>query len=90
MLVNADGEQMCRLAIDPQSHKLVSKTYWGMGMMGSEGQIQETYAQLTTVGGIELPMKTVRTLDGQKMATIEFSEYDVNVAAPEELFTRPE
>lgn len=89
-LVDPEGKTICRLGINPQSHQLISKGYWGTGMMGNEGNIQEVYQDISQVGEVKLPMKTVRKIDGQKMAVIEFSDFQVNVEAPESLFTRPE
>jgi len=64
-IVDMDGNSICRLAIDPTSHALLGKSYWGQGMMGGEGTVVEVYDQIEPIGGVRLPKKTVRTLGAQ-------------------------
>lgn len=89
-IVDQDGNSICRLAIDPTTHALLGKSYWGSGMMGGEGTVTEVYEQVEPIGDVRLPKKTVRMLDGQKMAVVEVETWDVNVDIPPDLFTKPQ
>lgn len=88
-LVDKAGETICRLAIDPQSSVVTGRSYWGSGMMGGEGTITETFETMTEAGGIKLPGKVVRLMDGQKMAVMEIKEMTVNGEVSPDLFTKP-
>jgi len=88
-LVDAAGDQICRLAICSESGKLMAKSYWGKTMMG-EGQIEEILSEFTEIDGVLLPLKSVRTLDGQKFAVQVKTEMNLNVEVPPNSFTKPE
>ncbi len=88
-LVDMQGEPICRLAIDPQTSAVAGRSYWGSGMMGGEGTITETFETMTEAGGIKLPGRVVRMMDGQKMAVVEIKEMTVNAEVSPDLFTKP-
>lgn len=89
-IVDAADNEICRLAIDPTAHTVLGKSYWGSGMMGGEGTITEIFEDVAQVGGVMLPKKTVRLIDGQKMATVEVVDWSVNGAIAPELFSKPQ
>jgi len=88
MLDEAD-ETICRLAFDAETHELVSKSYWGETMAG-EGNVEETYGDWKEVEGVRLPMLVNSFMDGQKIGSEAFNEYNVNVEIPEGAFGKPE
>ena len=90
VIVDEADNEICRLAIDPTAHSLIGKSYWGPGMMGGEGTITEVYEIIEPIGNVMLPKKTVRMLDGQKMATSEVLEWSVNGELAAGLFTKPQ
>jgi predicted Zn-dependent peptidase len=89
VILDGDGETICRLAFDASSGALVYKSFWGSGPMGGEGQIEEYYENVTESGGVRMPMKIVRMMDGQKIASVEMTEQAVNVEVDESLFEKP-
>jgi predicted Zn-dependent peptidase len=90
VIVDEADNEICRLAIDPTAHTLIGKSYWGSGMMGGEGTISEIFENVEAVGGVMLPKRTVRLIDGQKMATIEVVDWSVNGTVAPELFSKPQ
>ncbi|MCB2229193.1 insulinase family protein [bacterium] len=88
-LVDMQSETICRLAFDPATKMVVGRSYWGSGMMGGEGTITESFETYTEAGGIKLPGKVVRNMDGQKMAVMEIQEMTVNGDVSPDLFNEP-
>ncbi len=88
LLLDQNGENICRLALNAGTHKLVSKSYWGKAMTG-EGNILEKFDNFTTVDGILIPFKTVRELDGQKCDFTEMTEFKVNAQISPDFFAKP-
>ncbi|MBD3402912.1 hypothetical protein GF420_08445 [candidate division GN15 bacterium] len=88
-LVDQQEETITRIAIDPATNQVVGQSYWGSGMMGGEGTIVAAYSEFTEAGGVTLPSKTVRTMDGQKMSVMEVSEVTINGDVSADLFTKP-
>ncbi len=87
-LLDKTGENICRLAFDSKSHKLVAKSYWGKSATG-EGNIQEKFDNFTTIDGIILPLKTIRELDGKKCDFTEMTEFKVNAQISPDNFAKP-
>ena len=90
VIVDAADNEICRLAIEPTAHTILGKSYWGPGMMGGEGTVTEVFENVEPVGGVMLPKKTVRLLDGQKMATTDVLEWSINGDIAPGLFTKPQ
>jgi hypothetical protein len=88
VLLDKGGENVCRLAFNSSTHKLVSKYYWGKSAAG-EGNIQEIFDNFTTVDGIIVPLKTVRLLDGKRCDFTEMTEFKVNAQIPPDVFSKP-
>ncbi len=88
VLLDQHGENICRLALNAGTHKLVSKSYWGKSATG-EGNIQEKFDNFTTVDGILVPFKTVRELDGKKCDYTEMTEFKVNAQISPDDFAKP-
>ena len=88
VLLDKSDENICRLAFDAKTHKLVSKYYWGNSATG-EGNIQEKFDNFTTVDGILVPLTTIRHLDGKKCDYTEMSEFKVNAQIPQDVFSKP-
>jgi hypothetical protein len=89
VLLDQNGEQICRLGFDNKDFSLVNKSYWGLTPMG-EGNVEEVYSDYSEVSGIKLPMKTVKNLNGQKVSTFEISEIKANEEYPASTFEKPE
>ena len=88
-LLDPDGENICRLAFDNTSHKLITKTWWGETIMG-EGNVKEVYSDFKDVDGVLLPMKTETLKDGQKIGVMSYTTYEINPTISKETFARPE
>lgn len=88
VLLDKSGENICRMAFDTKTHKLVSKYYWGSSATG-EGNIQEIFDNFTTVDGIIVPFKTVRLLDGKRCDFTEMTEFKINAQIPPDVFAKP-
>lgn len=89
VLLDQTNEDVCRLAFDSKSHKLVSKSYWGTSPTGQEGNIQERFDNFTKVDGLILPLTTIRSLDGKKCDFTELSEFKLNASIAPDYFSKP-
>ena len=87
-LLRENGDKICRLGINAESHQLYSSSYWGSSPMG-EGNILNVFSDFKEVSGIIMSMTSVRNLDGQKIGELSFSEYVVNKEVPAGIFEKP-
>ncbi|HEX2897997.1 MAG TPA: pitrilysin family protein [candidate division Zixibacteria bacterium] len=88
VIMNKAGENVCRMAFNSSTHKLVGKSYWGKSATG-EGNIVEKFDKFTQVDGLLLPFKTVRELDGKKCDYTEMTEYMINAQISPDNFAKP-
>jgi len=88
VMLEKNGESICRIAFDSKTHQLAGKWYWGKSVIG-EGNIEEKFDEFTQVEGILVPFKTVRNLDGKKCDYTETSEMTVNAAVSADQFEKP-
>lgn len=88
VIASPDGENICTLSLDPTTSQVVAKSYWGQTPLG-EGQIVEIYSKTGAYAGVKLPTGSVLNKDGQKMATLEFSEIVINGPVQAEAFDQP-
>ncbi|MCK4461325.1 MAG: insulinase family protein, partial [candidate division Zixibacteria bacterium] len=72
-IVGQDGETICHLALDATSHHLVGRKYWGKSIAG-EGILEEVMSDFAENNGVQIPMKTVVTMGGQKVRQMDISE----------------
>ncbi len=89
IVLDAEDGNVCRLALNTETHVLVSKSYWGQTMLG-EGNVEEIYADLTEMNGVLLPMARTNTLNGQPLGAASYTEYVINGEIPEGTFAKPE
>ncbi|MDH3892251.1 MAG: insulinase family protein [candidate division Zixibacteria bacterium] len=87
-IMGADGEAICQLALDAADHHLVGQKYWGESMTG-EGMLEEAMSDYASVNGVQMPMKTVVTMDGQKVMQVVVSECVINGEVPADAFDKP-
>ncbi|MGD8921936.1 MAG: hypothetical protein PVH24_01715, partial [Candidatus Zixiibacteriota bacterium] len=88
-LLDPDGENICRLAFDNASHRLIAKMWWGETFMG-EGNVKEVYSDFQDVDGVSLPMKSETFKDGQKIGVTSYTTYEINPTISEGTFSKPE
>jgi zinc protease len=87
-IVGTDKQPLCRLAVNSQSGQLVGRTYWGEAPTGA-GTVEEIYSDLKPVSGILLPMSTVHSMNGKRVATVQFTTYTINAPIPPDAFQKP-
>ncbi len=87
-IVGADGETICHLALDATSHQLVGRKYWGETMAG-EGTLEEAMSAFAETNGVQIPMKTVVTMAGQKIMQMDVSECVINGTVAPDAFEKP-
>lgn len=87
-ILGEDGAPTVTLGIDPVSGNLLSKEYWGQGMMG-EGNMQEIYGDFSKSGNVLLPMSTTHNMNGQKFMAVKLTEVTINGAIPPGSFDKP-
>ncbi|HUV29503.1 MAG TPA: pitrilysin family protein [Acidobacteriota bacterium] len=88
-LVDADGETICRLGFDADSHQLVCRYYTDITPAG-QGTVEEVFVKFTEVAGVRIPTGTVRNLSGQKIGAVEYTEFLVNADIPPGAFDQPQ
>jgi hypothetical protein len=57
--------------------------------MGGPGETMADYAEWKSVEGVSLPFKEIRTRNGDKEASIEVKEMEINPTIDPKLFERP-
>ncbi|MFZ5980244.1 MAG: M16 family metallopeptidase [Candidatus Zixiibacteriota bacterium] len=87
-LLRENGDKICRLGINADSHQLYSSSYWGSSPMG-EGNILNIFSDFKEISGVVMPMTSTRSLDGQKFGQQSLSEYNVNAEVPAGIFEKP-
>lgn len=85
--VNADGAEV-RWFVDPQSGRIVRSSGTSMGMGGPAETVSD-YADWRVVEGISVPFKETKTRGGEKDATVEVVEYEINPSVDAKLFEKP-
>ncbi len=85
--VNADGTEV-RWYVDPQSGRILRAVWQSSGMQGP-GEVVADYGDWQAVGGISLPFKETRTRNGEKEATIEVKNVEINPTIDPKLFEKP-
>jgi hypothetical protein len=88
-LLDSDGEKLAEFGFYKDNNMLAFKSYWGETPTG-EGNITETYSDFTEVNNITVPMKSVRSMDGQKVMAVDLTEYKINADIPAGTFSKPE
>lgn len=88
-IIGSDGETICHLALDAGDHSLAGRKYWGKTMMGEEGVLVEAMSDFASVNGVQMPMKTVVTMGGQKVKQMDLSECIINGDVPADAFDKP-
>lgn len=88
-IVEADGTQACRLAVNSTSGALAGEEFIGESLTG-EGLVQQTFEAFGTYGGLKLPQKIVQSMAGQKFATVGWTEIVVNPEVPAGAFDKPQ
>jgi len=88
-LLDAQGETICKLAIDAVTNELIGKSYWGESAMG-EGNIQEVFSEFSVIEGIKIPMKTALSMNGQETGSRTYSEYLINPDIAAGTFDQPQ
>ncbi len=85
--VNADGAEV-RWFVDPQSGRIIRASWQSMGMGGS-GETVADYTDWKSVEGISVPFKEIRTRGGEKEASVEVKEFELNPKVDPKLFEKP-
>jgi hypothetical protein len=89
VLLDEQGENLCRIAFGADDHHMVSMSYWGQSPMG-EGSIDQYFADYREIAGVMIPYSSVRNLNGTKFATVEYTEVVINGDIPAGSFDKPE
>ena len=85
--VNADGAEV-RWFVDPQSGHILRATWKSVGPAGP-GDMVADYADWKPVAGLTLPFKVTRTRSGEKEATVELKDVEINPSVDPKLFEKP-
>jgi hypothetical protein len=85
--VNADGAQV-RWFVDPQSGHILRDSYQSSAE-GAPAQKVTDYADWKSVEGISVPFKQTTTRSGEKDASIEIKEYQINPEVDPKIFEKP-
>lgn len=89
VLLDQQGENICKLAFDAATNELLGKSYWGKGAAG-EGNIQEVFSDYSEVHGVKIPMTTTVSMNGQETSVRTFTEYLINPDVADGSFDKPE
>lgn len=85
--VNADGAEVLWL-IDPANGRILRASYQSIGAQGPGLKVVD-YSEWKPVEGISIPFKEESTLGGQKDASVEIKQYEINPAVDSKLFEKP-
>ena len=85
--VNAAGAEV-RWFIDPENGHIVRASWQSTGM-GGPGEVVADYGDWKTVEGISVPFKETRTRSGEKEASIEVKEFEINPKVDPKIFEKP-
>jgi zinc protease len=85
--VNADGAEV-RWFVDPQSGRILRASWKSMGPAGPGDMVVE-YADWKPVAGFTLPFKQTRTRSGEKEATVEIKDVEINPSVDPKIFEKP-
>lgn len=88
-IVTKGGNAVCRLGINGNNGMLAAKEYTGETPVG-EGKIEEVFGAFTDAGGVKLPTSSIRSVNGQKFAQLNFGEILVNPEVSPTSFNKPE
>jgi hypothetical protein len=88
VLLDADGQKICRLGFNKTDNTLAYKSYWGDTPLG-EGNIEESFDEMKEYDGVLIPTITYGSLNGQPVSKIEITEYKVNPEIPAGTFAKP-
>ena len=88
-LLNEGDEEICRLAVNADTHELLCQKYWGKSFMG-EGMLERHYAKFTEVQGVSLPSVVETLMNGEKITTSETTEIAINGEVPADAFAKPQ
>jgi zinc protease len=87
--VNADGAEV-RWFVDPQSGRILRAAWKSMGGPAGPADMVADYADWKPVAGLTLPFKVTRTRSGEKEATVELKDFEINPSVDPKLFEKPE
>ena len=90
VLIDNDGQKICRFAFDKDTHLAASKSYWGQAPGMGEGTIEEFYDSYQTVDGVKVSMHRVQNFNGKQFGEMSISEYSFNGEIPADAFSKPE
>jgi outer membrane lipoprotein-sorting protein len=85
--VNADGVEV-RWFVDPQSGRILRATWKSMGPAGP-GDMVADFADWKPVAGLTLPFKVTRTRSGEREASVELKDVEINPSVDPKLFEKP-
>jgi hypothetical protein len=89
VLLDDQGETICKLAFDAATNELLGKSYWGESALG-EGNIQEVFSEYTVIEGVKMPMTVTMSMNGQETGARTYSELQINPDIAEGAFGQPE
>lgn len=87
-LLDENEETICRLGFHTEDNSLVCQKYWGESPAG-EGNMQKMFHDRQDYAGVMLPVKTVISMNGQKVMELTVDQRTVNGTIPEGTFTKP-
>jgi len=87
-IIGQNGEMICHLALDPTDRHVVGRKYWGETMAG-EGILEEAVSGYAETSGVQIPMKTVVTMGGQKVMQMDVSTCVINGDVAPDAFDPP-
>jgi outer membrane lipoprotein-sorting protein len=77
-----------RWFVDPQSGRILRATWKSMGPAGP-GELVADFADWKPVAGLTLPFKVTRTRSGEKEASVELKDVEINPTVDPKLFEKP-
>jgi zinc protease len=86
--VYADGAEV-RWFVDPQTGRILRAAWKSVGPAGP-GDVVADYADWKPVAGLTLPFKVTRTRSGEKEASVELKDVEINPSVDPKLFEKPE
>jgi zinc protease len=85
--VNADQVQV-RWFVDPKDGRILRTSAQSLGMNGP-GELVVEFANWKSVEGLSVPFKETRTRGGEKEATVDIDEFEINPTVDPKLFEKP-
>ena len=88
VLIDSTGESFCQLVIDGNNFRILSRSYDGHSLLG-EGKLIDLYLEFEEYGGVLLPTRGERLLNGEKIRDVTYDAWEINPEIPAGAFDKP-